>query len=1220
MAQAKLSQRDSNRVVYVGDKSGFDDLLGAHSESNENRLAVEVVTTIDTALGNIVDQPPDCLLLDCETSKDTSTEHVQRIRDENPALPVITLVGAGNEEMGRQTVRAGATDCLHKDLVTGRGEILTTRIENVITAQRSNQQVSSRPDNLSQILNTVPTAVTQANRLGEIIYANQHAQDELGIEPSEVTDRTYNDPQWDITDLDGNPLPDEELPFNRVMSTGEPVRSFQHNITWPDGRTRTVEINGSPLFDDEGDVESVVFSISDVTEQQKRIDRLEKYEKYLDNSPDIVHILTEDGTVEYQSETHTQAYDFELNDILGADPGTVIHPDDLQQVQADFEQTLASGPDETITTEFRVEAKDGEYHWFENRTTNYLNHDPINGILVTSRNIDERKAHEEEIEAERAFTQQILDALNDIFFVVDTDGTIQRWNQQVVDVTGYTPEEIDGMRSTNLFDHSERADIVEAIGTILRDGETVVEAKLKTEDGELIPYEWSGSRLTNTDGETIGIVGIGRDISDRKQKQAELDHTKRQLKTVLSKTNTGAWTLDVNEDAVSRIIMPEELGLDHKSGDIESYLDQIKPNDRDAVENAIDSAVDSRGKFDTQFRLADESCDRWLRAHGNVMSDDGSLKVVGVTTEITERVHRTKALQKRERVLHKLHTAAQELYKLNDKHAVAEVVISLLEEALDLDYATLTLLDQESATLQPVASTPLFDELTLSFDSASSGSNPVWDAYRTGEKQTATGTAVDQLFDDKDGRSEAIDYLLATPIGDIGVLMVCDVDRPQFDTVDTDLIDIITTNATAAFEGIATAEKRGELSDQLAVLQERMEGLEQIVDSMQTIETQVLRAESRSEMYEIVCSELVALDSVDFAWVGRPMAADNEFDMIASAGGGKQYIDAIVSGAEASRLPAYIAAERCEMYINSDIAEDVRDKCWAKEALSAGYRTVLSIPLVRDGVVYDVITVYSSDVDGFTEIHEMVLENISSLTLNHARMIDRQRDHTDCNHTIVKFNFADNSYPLQELADRSDSKIQFDTVVRSTGESITLMIEIVEGDRQSVPQHANDVSGIRSVRLIGTDESQQVLVELTRPCRLHKIEKHGGQIMHSISAPDENELCLQIVDRASVRPVLDYVASQFDHTELIAKEDAEKLDAVVNDPIDSLTDRQLEILNAAYCGGYYETPREINGEDLAESFDISSPVIYNHLQAAHRKILGHIFDSDTAVENHVLDS
>lgn len=1220
MAQAKLSQRDSKRVVYVGDKPGFDDLFGAHSESNENQLAVEVVTTIDTALSNIVDRPPDCLLLDCETSKDTSTEHVQRIRDENPALPVITLVGAGNEELGRQTVRAGATDCLHKDLVTGRGEILITRIENVITAQRSTQQVSNRPDNLSQILNTVPTAVTQVNRQGEIIYANQHAQDQLGIEPSEVTDRTYNDPRWDITDLDGNPLPDEELPFNRVMSTGEPVRSFQHNITWPDGRTRTIKINGSPLFDDEGNVESVVFSISDVTEQQERIDRLKKYEKYLNNSPDIVHVLTEDGTVEYQSERHTQAYDFELNDILGTDPGTVIHPDDQEHVQADFEQVLASGPGETITTEFRVEAKDAEYHWFENRTTNYLNHDPINGILVTSRNIDERKAHEEELEAERAFIRQILDALDDLFYVLDTDGTIQRWNQQLVDVTGYTPEEIDGMRSTNLFDNPQKADIAEAIETVLRDGETVVEAKLQTKDGELIPYEWSGSRLTNTDGETIGIVGIGRDISKRKQKQAELNHTRRQLETVLSKTNTGAWTLDVDEDAISRITMPEELGLDHESSDVDSYLDQIEPNDRDAVEDAFESAIDNRGKFDTQFRLADDSCDRWLRAHGNVMSDDGSLKVVGVTTEITERVHRTKALQKRERVLHKLHTAAQELYTLNDKHAVAEVVISLLEEALDLDYATLTLLDQESATLQPVASTPLFDELTLSLDSASSGTNSVWDAYRTGEKQTATGTTVDQLFDDEDGRSGAIDYLLATPVGDLGVLVVCDEDGPQFDTVDTDLIDIITANATAAFEAITTAEKRGELSDQLVALQERMEELEQIVDSMQTIETQVLRAESRSEMYETVCSELVALDSVDFAWVGRPMAADNEFDMIASAGGGKHYIDAVNSDAEASRLPAYIPAERCEMYINSDIAEDVRDKCWAKEALSAGYRTVLSIPLVRDGVVYDVITVYSSNMNGFTETHEMLLENISTLTLNHARMIDRQRDHQDNNYTIVTFNFTDDSFPLQELADRFDSEIHFDTVVRSTAESVTLMIEIVEGDRQSVPQHADDVSGIQSARLIGTDDSQQVLVELTRPCRLHKIEKHGGQIVHSTSAPDENELRLQITDGASVRPVLDYVASQFDRTELIAKEDAEKLDAVVNDPIDSLTDRQLEILNAAYCGGYYETPREINGEELAESFDISSPVIYNHLQAAHRKILGHIFDTNTAAENYMLDN
>jgi predicted DNA binding protein len=36
----------------------------------------------------------------------------------------------------------------------------------------------------------------------------------------------------------------------------------------------------------------------------------------------------------------------------------------------------------------------------------------------------------------------------------------------------------------------------------------------------------------------------------------------------------------------------------------------------------------------------------------------------------------------------------------------------------------------------------------------------------------------------------------------------------------------------------------------------------------------------------------------------------------------------------------------------------------------------------------------------------------------------------------------------------------------------------------------------------------------------------------------------------------------------------------------------------------------VTGEDLAESFDISSPAVYNHLQAAHRTLLERVLDPE----------
>ena len=310
----------AKRVLCIGDNTTLHDGLTPHFDHRNSRFTVEMVANDETARRTISDHPPDCVLFDYDSAGHHGTEQISRIHDEQPAVPIIALVGDGDESRGGEAIRAGATDCLHTRFATTACDIVANRVANVVSSRRSTHQTAHKNRKLDQILTTVPTAITQVAATGEIVFANQHAQDHLGVEQSEATDRTYNDPRWEITDVDGTPLPDEKLPFQQVMNTGEPIESFRHNIVWPDGQSRTVEINGSPLCDDAGNVESVVFSIVDITEQQDRVDQLERYKKYLEHSPDVVHLLAADGTVTYQSPSATQAGDFVPRDLVGKEP------------------------------------------------------------------------------------------------------------------------------------------------------------------------------------------------------------------------------------------------------------------------------------------------------------------------------------------------------------------------------------------------------------------------------------------------------------------------------------------------------------------------------------------------------------------------------------------------------------------------------------------------------------------------------------------------------------------------------------------------------------------------------------------------------------------------------------------------------------------------------------------------------------------------------------
>ncbi|QAU14158.1 PAS domain S-box protein [Halorubrum sp. BOL3-1] len=137
--------------------------------------------------------------------------------------------------------------------------------------------------------------------------------------------------------------------------------------------------------------------------------------------------------------------------------------------------------------------------------------------------------HERELKKEQAFIEQALDTLSDMFYVIGVDGNLRRWNHRASRVTGYPRDELAEMYATELFPEDEQETVANAIEETISTGEAIVEADILTADGERIPYEFTGDRLTGLEGDVIGLIGVGRDISDRKQREQELERQNERL-------------------------------------------------------------------------------------------------------------------------------------------------------------------------------------------------------------------------------------------------------------------------------------------------------------------------------------------------------------------------------------------------------------------------------------------------------------------------------------------------------------------------------------------------------------------------------------------------------------------------------------------------------------------------------------------------------------------
>jgi signal transduction histidine kinase len=135
---------------------------------------------------------------------------------------------------------------------------------------------------IDRIIETSPAGILVVNNDFKITFANARAEQLLCLKFKDKNRRSaYKLPKWYYTDYQGNPVPDEELVYKQVISTGRQVLDAAHAIQWPDGKRTLLSINGAPLYDRTGRIEGAVLSIEDVTLRREAEERINIYQKQL---------------------------------------------------------------------------------------------------------------------------------------------------------------------------------------------------------------------------------------------------------------------------------------------------------------------------------------------------------------------------------------------------------------------------------------------------------------------------------------------------------------------------------------------------------------------------------------------------------------------------------------------------------------------------------------------------------------------------------------------------------------------------------------------------------------------------------------------------------------------------------------------------------------------------------------------------------------------------
>jgi two-component system, cell cycle sensor histidine kinase and response regulator CckA len=129
----------------------------------------------------------------------------------------------------------------------------------------------------------------------------------------------------------------------------------------------------------------------------------ERFKSLIQNSSDIIVIMNDRGEFVYETPSFSRITGYEPGYLIGKTPVDIIHPDDIGNVIRDLKEVYDKTNDQ-LPTEMRLRRSDDTWVHLEAIGKNLLDFPGIEGVVVTARDItDRKKAENERIEMERRF-------------------------------------------------------------------------------------------------------------------------------------------------------------------------------------------------------------------------------------------------------------------------------------------------------------------------------------------------------------------------------------------------------------------------------------------------------------------------------------------------------------------------------------------------------------------------------------------------------------------------------------------------------------------------------------------------------------------------------------------------------------------------------------------------------------------------------------------------
>ncbi|MCP4580789.1 MAG: PAS domain S-box protein [candidate division Zixibacteria bacterium] len=250
---------------------------------------------------------------------------------------------------------------------------------------------------------------------------------------------------------------------------------------------------------------------------------------------------------------------------------------------------------------------------------------------------------------------KLMESFKNAVIIIDADMAVQYESQSITKITGYTPEERQGISALELIHPEDLPFIKDCIDKFLNGELNKIEAgaRLKCKDGSW-RYVQGIAQIYLLESDIAGLIINLQDITGLKQTEKALSKSRERLDLAMKSTGLGIWDQNFKTGEIFRDELWTAM-LGYKPGEIgsdaQAWKGLIHPDDLPLVEREAENHESGRKDiFHVEHRLRAKNGEwKWILNWGKIVERDPDgkpIRALGTHLDITKRKQTEKALSK----------------------------------------------------------------------------------------------------------------------------------------------------------------------------------------------------------------------------------------------------------------------------------------------------------------------------------------------------------------------------------------------------------------------------------------------------------------------------------------------------------------------------------------------------------------------------------------------